>query len=81
MFGCSVAWIGDVNGDGFDDVLVGAFRYPEIASVGQAYLYFGGPAMNATADLVITPPPGGSGTRRPRSASRWRASSVSSAPS
>ncbi len=61
VFGGSVAWVGDVNGDGYDDVLVGAFRYPEIASVGQAYLYFGGPAMDAAADLVITPPAGGSG--------------------
>ena len=61
VFGGSIAWIGDVNGDGYDDLLVGAFRYPEIASVGQAYLYFGGPAMDAVADLVITPPAGGSG--------------------
>ena len=60
-FGHSVAWVGDVNGDGYDDVLVGAFRYPEIASVGQAYLLFGGPAMDSVADLVITPPAGGSG--------------------
>jgi hypothetical protein len=60
-FGHSVAWVGDVNGDGYDDVLVGAFRYPEIAGVGQAYLYFGGPAMDSVADLVITPPAGGSG--------------------
>jgi hypothetical protein len=61
VFGGSVAWIGDVNGDGYDDVLVGAFRYPESASVGQAYLYFGGPAIDSVADLVITPPAGGSG--------------------
>jgi len=60
-FGHSIAWVGDVSGDGYDDVLVGAFRYPEIASVGQAYLYFGGPASDLVADLVITPPPGGSG--------------------
>jgi len=60
-FGRSVAWVGDLNGDGFDDVLSGAFRYPEIASVGQAYLYFGGPAIDAVADLVIPAPAGGSG--------------------
>src|SRR5262245_33013008 len=60
-YGRVVAWVGDVNGDGYDDVLVGAFRYPEIASVGQAYLYFGGPAMDSVADLVITPPSGGAG--------------------
>ena len=61
FFGTAVAWVGDVNGDGYDDILIGAFRYPEIASVGQAYLYFGGPATDAVADLVITPPAGGSG--------------------
>jgi hypothetical protein len=60
-FGCSVAWVGDVNGDGYDDLLMGAFRYPEIASVGQAYLYFGGPAIDSVADLVIPAPAGGAG--------------------
>jgi hypothetical protein len=58
VFGCSVAWIGDVNGDGRDDFLIGAFRYPEIASYGKVYLYFGGPALDAAADLVIPSPPG-----------------------
>src|SRR5262245_43680919 len=60
-FGSAVAWVGDVNGDGYDDLLVGAFRYPEIASAGLAYLYFGGPAIDSVADLVISPPPGGAG--------------------
>ncbi len=60
-FGHSVAWVGDVNGDGYDDLLVGAFRYPEIASVGQAYLYFGGLAIDSVADLVIPAPTGGMG--------------------
>src|SRR6185503_4465881 len=45
VFGCSVAWVGDVNGDGNEDCLIGAFRYPEIQSYGKAYLYFGGPAL------------------------------------
>ena len=38
VFGCSVAWIGDVNGDGYDELLIGAFRYPEIVSNGRADL-------------------------------------------
>src|SRR5262245_19574276 len=70
FFGTSIAWVGDVNGDGYDDVLVGAFRYPEIGSIGRAYLYFGGPAMDAVPDLVIDPPPGGAG---------WFGASVASA--
>ena len=52
------AWVGDVNGDGYDDLLVGAFRYPEIQSNGKAYLYFGGPALDAVVDLVIPAPAG-----------------------
>src|SRR5262245_65823526 len=61
FFGTSIAWIGDVNGDDFDDLLVGAFRYPEIGSVGRAYLYFGGPAMDGVASYVINPRSGGAG--------------------
>jgi hypothetical protein len=61
FFGTAVAWIGDVNGDGYDDLLIGAFRYPEIGSLGKAYLYFGGPAIDSVADLVIPPPAGGTG--------------------
>lgn len=61
FFGTSVAWVGDVNGDGDDDLLIGAFRYPEIGSLGKAYLYFGGPAIDLMADLVLSPPAGGSG--------------------
>src|SRR6185503_16410510 len=58
VFGCSVAWVGDVNGDGDDDLLIGAFRYPEIQSHGQAYLYFGGPGLDTVPDLVIPAPAG-----------------------
>src|SRR5215471_18670900 len=60
-FGCSTAWVGDVNGDGYDDFLIGAFRYPDFQSAGVAFLYFGGPALDSLADLVISPPPGGAG--------------------
>jgi hypothetical protein len=46
-YGLSVAWAGDVNGDGFDELLVGAPLYDESASFdmwGRAYLYFGSAA-------------------------------------
>jgi len=40
-FGLSVAPAGDVNGDGYADVVVGA--YVNVTLTGKAYLYLGGP--------------------------------------
>jgi hypothetical protein len=43
FYGCSVASAGDVNGDGYDDVIVGAPDYNTANSnAGKAYLYLGG---------------------------------------
>jgi len=41
FFGASVSTAGDVNGDGYSDVIVGAFRYNSFT--GKAYVYVGGP--------------------------------------
>jgi uncharacterized protein YkvS len=49
-FGYSVAGIGDVNGDGFDDLIVGA---KSLNGTGEAYVYYGGSAMDATADVTL----------------------------
>ena len=49
-FGISVSSAGDVNGDGYGDVLVGAEL---MTCVGKAYVYFGGPSMDNTADVVM----------------------------
>ena len=44
MFGRSVASAGDVNGDGYGDVLVGAYLYDNgSTNEGRAYLYLGSP--------------------------------------
>lgn len=50
--GSSVAGIGDFNGDGFDDILIGAFAANNFA--GQSYVVFGGnfglaPIMNLSS--------------------------------
>ncbi|MCB9165329.1 MAG: FG-GAP repeat protein [Flavobacteriales bacterium] len=43
-FGNSVASAGDVNGDGYDDVIVGAPNYDNgETNEGRAYVYYGGP--------------------------------------
>ena len=51
-FGNSVSGAGDVNGDGYSDVIAGAFGYN--SSTGRAYIYFGGASMNNTADVTMT---------------------------
>ena len=54
-FGWSVAGTGDVDGDGFVDVMVGAWGDgPSGSSAGSAYIYFGGPGTDANTDLVLT---------------------------
>jgi len=48
-----VAGVGDVNGDGYADVAVGATAYGTF-NAGRAYVFYGGPAMDATPDLIFT---------------------------
>ncbi len=52
FFGSSVSSAGDVNGDGYYDVIVGARGYS--SNTGRAYIFFGGAAMNNTADVTMT---------------------------
>jgi len=54
VLGCSVSSAGDVNGDGYDDIIIGAFGYNGGTNQGRAYIYFGGSSMNNTADVTLT---------------------------
>ncbi|MBK7077011.1 MAG: FG-GAP repeat protein [Myxococcales bacterium] len=57
-FGMSVACGGDVNGDGFDDVVVGAHEQDtDGASAGRAYVFYGGAAaFDTTPDGILLGP-------------------------
>jgi hypothetical protein len=51
LFGASVATAGDVNGDGFSDVVIGAPGFGESeANAGRAYVYYG-----SSSGLASTP--------------------------
>ena len=51
QFGYSVSTAGDVNGDGFSDVIVGAMLYDVVSNEGRAYVYLGSSSgLSATAD-------------------------------
>ncbi len=53
--GSSVAGVGDVNGDGYSDFVVGAEFYDINANgnEGRAYLYLGGATFNSVADATF----------------------------
>ena len=56
FFGDFVAVGGDVNGDGYRDILVSSVGYPNSGHQGRgrAYLYYGGANMDAIADKIFT---------------------------
>ena len=54
LFGYSVSGAGDVNKDGFDDVIVGAYLHNAGGTDrGQAYIYLGGSSLSLLPNLVL----------------------------
>jgi hypothetical protein len=54
-FGWSVACAGDVNGDGYSDVIVGAPWYTNGQSTeGRTYLYYGGPSVPSNTAVWVS---------------------------
>jgi hypothetical protein len=53
-FGYSVSSAGDVNADGFDDMIVGSYYYG--SGIGRAYIYYGSLNIDNSADVVMGGP-------------------------
>ncbi len=55
FFGYAVNGAGDVDGDGYDDIIVGAkgFDNGTFLDAGKSYVYFGGVAPDAIADFSV----------------------------
>jgi len=56
QWGAAIAGVGDVNGDGYDDVAVGAFKDlgPPNMDTAKVYLFYGSSSMDTVPDLLIS---------------------------
>jgi hypothetical protein len=51
QFGLSLSSDGDLNGDGYSDLIIGAYRYNNYT--GRVYIFYGGSAMNGSTDVTL----------------------------
>jgi hypothetical protein len=70
LYGHAVASAGDVNRDGYSDVIVGAYRYDNNTTGGRVYLYLGSPSGLTTSPVW---------TEGAQSASAWYGYSIAGA--
>ena len=53
-FGVSATFLGDINGDGFDDFAIGANKNDEKGTdAGKVYIYYGGKEIDTQPDIVL----------------------------
>ena len=52
--GFSVSAVGDINGDGSNDLLIGAFGYPNGDNMGRSYVVFGGSEVGRSGDILLS---------------------------
>lgn len=56
LSGISVSAAGDVNADGFDDLIIGAYGaqpFTGPSKAGESYLIFGGPGVGSTGSIAV----------------------------
>jgi hypothetical protein len=58
LFGYSVANLGDINGDRYEDFAIGAPDYPANDDSGRVYICFGDESLELSVDMVLDNPPG-----------------------
>ncbi len=52
--GVSVGTVGDINGDGYTDLLIGAFGYLGGSNKGRSYVVFGGPGTGSSGVIALS---------------------------
>ncbi len=52
--GWSVSTAGDVNGDGYVDILIGALGYPNGTGKGRTYVVYGGPGVGGSGNISLS---------------------------
>jgi hypothetical protein len=51
-FGCAASYSGDINGDGFDDLIIGS-KYTGGFNTGAVHIYFGGETISEQPDVTL----------------------------
>ncbi len=63
QFGFSVSAAGDINGDGYDDLIIGAIGYPGGTTKGRSYVVFGDLGVGSSGYLAVSSLNGANGFR------------------